>query len=121
MKQGLAIGAALAAALSLGVGVAEAHPRLLGANPAAGARVASPSQLRLSFSETLIGRFSKLSLTTAAGRPAALGQSALSPDHKQLVAPIQGRLAPGRYQVHWSAVSTDTHRVQGAYAFLVTR
>ena len=109
------------ATLALSVSVAQAHPKLLSANPAAGAHVSAPAQVRLSFSETLIGRFSHLSLADAAGHKAPLGPSSLSGDHKQLMAPLSARLRPGLYRLSWRAVSTDTHRVQGAYAFTVTR
>jgi methionine-rich copper-binding protein CopC len=115
------VGGAALAALALSVGAAEAHPKLLASNPAAAARVRAPTQLRLSFSETLIGRFSQLSLADSAGRSVPLGPSALSQDHKQLIAAVRRPLAPGTYRVSWRAVSTDTHRVQGGYAFTVTR
>jgi methionine-rich copper-binding protein CopC len=107
--------------LALGAGAAAAHPRLIAASPPAGGRVAAPPQLRLSFSETLIGKFSQLSLADGAGHRVPLGPSALSPDHKQLVASLRVRLRPGMYRLSWRAVSTDTHRVQGGYAFSVTR
>jgi methionine-rich copper-binding protein CopC len=118
MYRTITVGVALTA---LAVSTAQAHPKLLLATPAPGAHVAAPAQLRLSFSETLIGRFCSLSLADAAGRPAPLGPTTLSRDRKQLVAVIRGRLAPGSYKLSWRAVSTDTHRVQGGYAFTVTR
>jgi methionine-rich copper-binding protein CopC len=102
-------------------GVAQAHPRLVTANPAAGARVAAPGELRLKFSEPLIGRYSQLFLADAAGRTVPLGASSLSPDRKQLIAGLRTKLAPGAYRVGWKAVSIDTHRVQASYAFTVMR
>ena len=120
MKHAFAL-ALMAASLTVGVSGAQAHPKLLFANPAAGARVRAPAQLRLGFSEALIGRFSQLSLADAAGHKAPVGPSSLSRDHKQLIAPLAGRLRPGLYRVSWHAVSTDSHRVQGGYAFTVTR
>jgi len=101
--------------------VAEAHPRLVAASPAAGAHGGSPAQLQLSFTEPLIGRFSQLSLADAAGRTAPVAPTQLSADRKQMFAPIRARLAPGIYRVTWRAVSTDTHRVQGSYSFAVVR
>jgi methionine-rich copper-binding protein CopC len=110
-----------AAILGLSFGVANAHPRLLSANPAPNGSVAAPAEVRLGFSETLIGRFSRIALMDGRGRPIKVGATALAPDHKQLVAPVSGKLPPGVYRVAWTAVSTDTHRVQGVYAFKVVR
>ena len=107
------------AVLGLGVGAAQAHPRLMWAAPAAQGRFPAPREIRLNFSETLIARFSKLALSDTRGRAVNLGPSALSPDRKQLFAPVPGRLAPGAYKVTWRAVSTDTHKVNGAYGFSV--
>jgi methionine-rich copper-binding protein CopC len=104
---------------ALVAGAAQAHPKLLAANPAANARIASPAEIRLTYSETLIGKFSQISLADGAGKPVPLGASQLSPDRKQLTAAVKGRLAPGTYTVTWRAVSTDTHKVQGGYAFQV--
>jgi methionine-rich copper-binding protein CopC len=117
----IAISCLSLAAVALSFGAAQAHPRLVAANPAAGARVAAPGEIRLKFSEPLIGRFSQLSLANAAGQPVALGASALGPDRKQLVASVRTKLAPGAYTVSWKAVSIDTHRVQASYAFTVVR
>jgi methionine-rich copper-binding protein CopC len=117
----IAISCLSLAVIALSFGAAQAHPRLVAANPAAGARVAAPGELRLKFSEPLIGRYSQLSLANAAGQPVALGSSTLSPDRKQLAASVRSRLAPGAYRVSWKAVSIDTHRVQAGYSFTVVR
>lgn len=121
MKRVLPAGLMATAIAALSFGVAEAHPRLLSANPAPNARVAAPAELRLSFSETLIGKFSRIALMDSRGRSVKVGAAALAPDHKQLVAPVGGKLSPGTYKLAWKAVSTDTHRVQGGYAFTVVR
>lgn len=121
MNRTLSAGLLAAAIVGLGSGVAEAHPRLLSANPAPNARVAAPAEVRLSFSETLIGKFSRIALLDSRGHPVRIGATALASNHKQLVAPISGKLSPGSYKVSWKAVSTDTHRVQGAYAFTVAK
>ena len=121
MKRTLSGTLMAATVVGLGFGVAHAHPRLLAANPAPNGRVAAPAELRLGFSETLIGKFSRIALTDDRGRPVRVGPTALAPDHKQLIAPLGARLSPGNYKVAWKAVSTDTHRVQGGYAFTVVR
>ncbi len=121
MERTLSAGLMAAAIAGLGFGVAEAHPRLVSANPAPNARVAAPAEVRLAFSETLIGKFSRIALMDGRGRPVKVGATALAPDHKQMVAPVSAKLSPGNYKVSWKAVSTDTHRVQGVYAFTVVR
>lgn len=110
-----------AAVLAGSFGAAEAHPRLLAATPSAGARIAAPAEVRLSFSETLIGRFSQITIADARGQPVPTGPSTVTVDRRQLTTTLRNHLAPGTYRVSWRAVSTDTHRVQGAYAFVVTR
>lgn len=110
---------ALAASAALALaGGAQAHPKLMVANPAPNATVAPPAEIRLSYSESLIGKFSQIALADAAGHKVPLGPSTVA-GGRQLVAPVKAKLAPGRYRVTWRAVSTDTHRVQGGYAFAV--
>lgn len=108
---------AVSAALAL-AGSAEAHAHLVSASPAAGAKGPAPAQIKLTFSEGLVGKFSKLGLTDAAGRKAPLGPAAVN--GKQMSAPVAGKLAPGAYKVTWTAVSADTHRTSGGYSFSVT-
>lgn len=113
--------AALAAgALAASFGAAEAHPRLISSNPTANAKVHSPGEVRLEFSETLIPRFCHIALADRSGHSVSVGPVSVSPDRKQIAVPIRRKLAPGLYRLAWQAVSTDTHRVKGAYAFTVT-
>ena len=120
--QRIASAAVMAAAITaLGFGVADAHPRLLSANPGPNAQVAAPAEVRLGFSETLIGKFSRIALMDAHGHLIKTGATNLAPNHKLLVAPVGAKLSPGTYKVVWKVVSTDTHRVQGAYAFTVRK
>ena len=55
-----------AAALFFAGGVANAHPKLVSASPAANAAVATPEKISLQFSEKLVPAFSKADLTMAA-------------------------------------------------------
>ena len=113
----LALGAiAVSAALAL-AGAAEAHAHLVTASPAAGAKGPAPSQIKLTFSEGLVGKFSKLELTDAAGHKASLGPAAV--DGKQMSAAVSGKLAPGAYKVDWSMHSADGHTMTGDFAFKV--
>ena len=100
---------------------ASAHPKLTVANPSADAVVAtSPKELRMTFNEGLVPKFSGVELKTDKGQKIETGQAAADPaDKKQLVIPLPTVLADGTYNVVWHAVSEDTHRVNGSYSFTV--
>ncbi len=101
---------------------AHAHPQLQSALPAAGAATASPHEIRITFSEAVIARFSGIELKDQSGKLIATGKSETdSSDKKSLVVPVKEQLAPGDYKVDWHAVSEDTHRVKGSYFFSVNR
>jgi methionine-rich copper-binding protein CopC len=104
-------------------GAANAHPELQSAEPAAGAAMTtSPTQIRITFNENVIPKFSGVELKDQTGKMIATGKAATDPtDKKQLVVPVQEPLPPGDYKVEWHAVSDDTHRVTGSYSFSVAR
>ena len=97
-----------------------AHPKLTATIPAADAPAQSPQEIRLSFNEALVARFSGLDLKDEHGKRIETGAAASHPkDRKQLIVPLKAALAPGRYTVEWHVVSEDTHRVKGSYSFEV--
>jgi copper resistance protein C len=102
---------------------ANAHPELQAAEPAAGAAMTtSPAQIRITFNENVIPKFSGIELKDQTGKMIATGNAATDPaNKKQLVVPVQQQLAPGEYKVEWHAVADDTHRVNGSYSFSVGR
>lgn len=106
---------------SLFIGAANAHPELQSAEPAAGAAMAtSPTQIRITFNENVIPKFSGVEVKDQTGKMIATGKAATDPaNKKQLVVPLQEQLTPGDYKVEWHAVSDDTHRVKGSYSFSV--
>jgi methionine-rich copper-binding protein CopC len=114
---GLAAAVAILAAASSAI----AHPLPKAASPAPNAVLAtSPAEIRITFSEGLIAAFSGLELRDGDGKPVELGAAAVNPHNsKQLAAPIEARLAPGRYTVSWHAVGDDTHHTAGRYSFRV--
>ena len=121
----LSMVAALAAA-ALASAPAFAHPKLLSANPAANAVVAAPTRVQLSFSEGLVTQFSgaDLSMTDMPGMkmnsPMKMAlKASVAPDGKTLVLALAKPPPRGTYRLAWHVVSTDTHRVQGSYAFKV--
>ena len=98
---------------------ADAHALLQSASPSVGGSVAgSPSAIRLEFSEGVEVRYSQVSVTGPGGavpvsRPANGGAKST------LVVKVGQPLKAGRYKVHWSVVSVDTHRTQGSFSFEV--
>ena len=100
----------------------DAHPTLKAANPAAESTAAAPTEIRLTFSEGVIAKFSSAEVKDQAGKKVATGKLATDPkDRKQLIVPLQGPLTAGTYTVNWNVVSVDTHRVNGTYSFKVDR
>jgi methionine-rich copper-binding protein CopC len=100
---------------------ANAHATLTSSNPQANASAASPKEIRLSFSEGVVAKFSGVELKDETGKAVETGTATADPkDSKQLVIPLSTPLAAGRYTVNWHAVSEDTHRIKGEYSFTVT-
>lgn len=112
---------ALALAGTLVATAAAAHPKLVKSDPAADAVVAaSPKELRLSFNEELVPKFSSADVKDQKGQKIEVGAVTADPaDKKQLVLPLTKPLAAGIYKVEWRAVAADTHRVQGSFSFTV--
>jgi copper resistance protein C len=97
-----------------------AHAQLLKATPPVGGTVASPSEIRLEFSEGVEPSFSGVTLTAAGGATAPLGAARVEPGHREvLIVPVAKALPPGAYTVHWHAVSVDSHHTQGDFQFTV--
>jgi methionine-rich copper-binding protein CopC len=117
------IAASVIAAFGLVTASAEAHPRLRNASPSPGATLKSaPKEIRMNFSEGLVAQFTGVDLKDAHGHRVPTGQAKVDPsDNTKLVVAIQARLPAGKYNVAWHAVSVDTHRVSGNYAFRVSR
>jgi methionine-rich copper-binding protein CopC len=114
---------AIAALAALAIGAlatsADAHPKLTSVSPATDApSKASPTEIKLNFSEGVIAKFSGLELKDEAGKTVATGVPVNDPaDRRQLVVPLPRPLTAGHYSVTWHAVSEDTHRVKGEYSF----
>jgi hypothetical protein len=113
---------ALVLSLALGsASAALAHPKLIAADPPANGRsAASPSAIRVTFSEEVFPNFSGLVLKDHAGQAVRTGRATVDPaDKKVLIVPLAKPLAAGMYHVEWHAVAGDTHRVTGQYMFTI--
>ena len=108
---------AFTVACALTMAAASAHAMLEHAAPAAGAAVArSPGTLTLQFSEALEPAFSGVAVSDDAGRSVTAGASSAS--GSKMSVPLEP-LKPGTYRVVWHAVSADSHKTEGTYAFTV--
>ena len=100
--------------------VAWGHPVLEASDPGQGVTVSSLKEIRLTFSENLIAKFSGLTIKDQSGRPIGTASPTVDPnDKRQLIVPISTPLPPGAYDVDWHAVGADTHRVTGHFSFRV--
>jgi|SRR5215472_5317745 len=95
-----------------------AHAFLDRAMPPVGATVAaSPTEIRLFFTEAIEPRFSGIELATIDGRPVKTGPAAVEPrDQMQFVLPVPA-LPSDRYKVTRHVVSVDSHPTQGDFTF----
>ena len=103
------------------VSLAHAHAVLKAAGPAPGSVVTTPPKvLRIQFNEAIEIGFSGVDVTNEKGEKQPTGAASASPtDKAQLIVPLTGTLAPGKYTVAWHAVGDDTHRTEGKYNFEV--
>jgi methionine-rich copper-binding protein CopC len=85
--------------------------------PGAGATVASPAQVRVTFDGPLEPLFSSLTVTDASGKQVNTEKSAVDAHQTAAMAVPLPPLAAGHYTVHWVAVADDGHRTHGDYAF----
>jgi methionine-rich copper-binding protein CopC len=103
-------------------GMAHAHPALETAVPARGATVSPPKEIRLTFTEDLVAKFSGLTVKDQNGQLIETASPSVDPNHKrQLIVSVPKALPPGTYDVDWHAVSVDTHRVSGHFSFKVAQ
>ncbi len=93
-----------------------AHAKLLGTSPAAGAELAAaPKTLTLDFNESV--KLAVLKLSSAGQQIPTPFDSSASAAHVAVTLPA---LAPGTYQVRWSALTVDDgHVVKGEFSFVI--
>lgn len=96
-----------------------AHPKVVGSTPAAGASVAAPRAISLTFSEKLFAKMSGATLAKADGASPVTAATAVSADGKTMTVTPASPLAAGTYKVDWFGVGADTHRVTGTVSFTV--
>lgn len=112
---------ATAGCVLLAISAAQAHPRLVQAEPAAGSTVAtSPAAIRLIFNISIEGKFSRIRLVSSTGQVIRVATATLDPhDAKEVIAAVSSPLAAGDYTVEWRVVGIDSHWKAGRYAFRI--
>ena len=84
------------------------------AHRAGSALSAAPQEVTLTFTDTLEAAFSNLRVTDANGVEVSQGKAQVNGNVMRVsVKP----LSAGIYKVNWRAVSTDTHKTEGSFAF----
>jgi methionine-rich copper-binding protein CopC len=122
MRVRRALGVALASLLLVLVTpvIGWAHASLVSADPAAKSVLhASPSRVRLVFSEALEPSLGRISLVGSDGVVVKLAAAGDPRDVNALIAPVPQPLKAGAYRIVWRVVSADGHPVEGSYGFTV--
>jgi methionine-rich copper-binding protein CopC len=112
-----------AASISLvlaGAGAASAHAELKQASPAVDSTVAAaPTEVTLNFSERLEPAFSAVIVRNAVGKRVDKADGHIDKADRSVIRTSLQPLSPGVYIVEWRALSSDTHRTEGAFVFRV--
>ena len=116
-RQLVAALAILVGVLALGTTAASAHATLESSSPADGQSVlTSPSEIRITFSETVTTISGGLSVLNADGKTVDTGNSEIV-GGRTLVAPISETLSDGTYVATYRVLSADGHPVSGSILF----
>lgn len=106
-------------ALLLGSGVASAHTRLLGSDPAEGASLdAGPARVSLEFNETMQAGFSTITVVGPDGTRFQSGE--VTADGAVVSIGVSPLGAAGGYEIGYRVISEDGHPVTGNIAFTLT-
>jgi len=116
MKKHLLL-ATLGLVVAIGSSNALAHTALSEAMPADGANVAqSPEDLNLSFTEAV--NLMKVTVTFNTEQEIDIGFVPSATAANVFAVPLPS-LEDGRYQIDWIVLGSDSHRVEGKFAFTV--
>ena len=111
---------ASAALLVAGATAASAHAELKQAAPLVGGSVTTaPTEVTLNFSERLESTFSSVVVRNAVGKRVDNADGHIDKSDRTIMRASLQPLTPGIYIVEWRALTTDTHRTEGAFIFRV--
>ena len=107
-------------AVGAATSLAQAHAKIESSQPKANSQLTTaPAEIRLHFNEPLEAAFSKIELVDGKQAAVALPKIALDKADPKVMFTAVPALKPGRYEVRWSAMTHDGHKVKGQYAFSV--
>src|SRR5690348_1512261 len=116
-RPGLSFAGALSWLLLMSAPPGHAHASLTHASPSAGSALsAAPQEVTLTFTDTLEGAFSKITVTDANGIEVSQGKGQVNGNVMRV---SLKPLTVGSYKVNWRAVSTDTHKTEGNFTFSI--
>jgi len=110
-------------ALSLVIGslyasFAHAHAKIDVAEPKADSELsAAPKEIRLHFTDTLEPAFSKIILLDAKNATVKLPKTVVGKADAKTMSAQLPVLSAGQYQVRWTIMTRDGHKVKGEYRF----
>ncbi len=100
----------------------EAHAFLKDAEPDVGSTIqASPSEVRIRFTENIEPAFSSIQVFDASGKEVDKRDVHLDRSDRALLHVSLPPLIAGIYKVVWRVVSVDTHVTNGSFTFRVSR
>ncbi len=103
-----------------GTAPALAHAQLRSATPAAGGSVpTAPAEVVVNFTEPLESTFSAVVVRDAVGKRVDKADAHLDKNDNTTIRVSLPPLGQGIYIVQWRALTTDTHRTDGAFIFRV--
>lgn len=97
--------------------LAHARPKIM--VPAADSTVSPPTSVSVTFTESVEGKFSSLSVTNEQGKKVNTAPSVQLPNDPKTLTLALPALPPGGYLVQWMSVAADGHRMEGEYKFTV--
>jgi copper resistance protein C len=87
--------------------------------PAGGSVATAPMEVQASFSEPLEAAFSSVVVRDAVGKRVDKADARIDPADRSTIRVSLPPLSQGIYIVVWRAVTTDTHKTEGAFIFRV--
>jgi methionine-rich copper-binding protein CopC len=112
--------AASAVLTMAGASAAWAHAELKQASPAVDSTVsAAPTEITLNFSERLEPAFTAVIVRDAVGKRVDKADGHIDRANRTVLRASLQCLSAGTYIVEWRALTTDTHRTEGAFIFRV--
>ncbi|MDW3688950.1 copper homeostasis periplasmic binding protein CopC [Cupriavidus sp. CV2] len=120
LTQRMLLGMTTAITIGLAPAIAFAHGKLESADPAAGSTIDAPAgPLRLTFNEDLEPAFSNVTVADASGTAVTKEKAKVDSTNPRVLTVAVPKLASGSYDVRWTVMTHDGHKVKGDYKFAV--